>query len=184
MEKVHRKTNMNKENQNMEWKESWRDEYIKWICGFANAQGGKLIIGKNDKGIVTGISNASKLMEEIPNKIRDILGIIIDINLIKEKEHYYLEIIVEPFPYPISYKGQYHYRSGSTKQILKGASLDKFLLKKQGKRWDNVPVPNVHIKDLQDTTFNLFRAKAAKSGRVHESILEENNEILIENLRL
>jgi len=33
------------ENQNIEWKESWRDEYLKWICGFANANGGKLIIG-------------------------------------------------------------------------------------------------------------------------------------------
>jgi ATP-dependent DNA helicase RecG len=28
---------MTKENQNIEWKESWRDEYIKRICGFANA---------------------------------------------------------------------------------------------------------------------------------------------------
>ena len=27
------------EQQNIEWKESWRDEYLKWICGFANAQG-------------------------------------------------------------------------------------------------------------------------------------------------
>ena len=35
-----------KKNQNIEWKESWHDEYIKWICGFANAQGGTLIIGK------------------------------------------------------------------------------------------------------------------------------------------
>ena len=26
-----------KEKQNIEWKESWRDEYLKWICGFANA---------------------------------------------------------------------------------------------------------------------------------------------------
>ncbi len=43
-----------KENQNLEWKETWRDEYIKWICGFANAQGGTLFIGKNDKGVVTG----------------------------------------------------------------------------------------------------------------------------------
>ena len=32
---------MNAENQNIEYKESWRDEYLKWICGFANAQGGK-----------------------------------------------------------------------------------------------------------------------------------------------
>ena len=25
------------ENQNIEWKRSWRDEYLKWICGFAEA---------------------------------------------------------------------------------------------------------------------------------------------------
>ena len=28
-----------KESQNIEWKETWNDEYLKWICGFANAQG-------------------------------------------------------------------------------------------------------------------------------------------------
>jgi ATP-dependent DNA helicase RecG len=28
-----------KESQTVEWKESWRDEYIRWVCGFANAQG-------------------------------------------------------------------------------------------------------------------------------------------------
>jgi len=44
-----------KENQNIEWKASWRDEYIKWICGFANAAGGTLVIGKNDKGVVNGL---------------------------------------------------------------------------------------------------------------------------------
>ena len=38
------------ENQNIEWKESWKDEYLKCICGFANASGGKIIIGKNDSG--------------------------------------------------------------------------------------------------------------------------------------
>ena len=32
----------------------------------------------------------------------------------------------------MSYKGEYHYRSGSTKQELKGAALDRFLLKKAG----------------------------------------------------
>ena len=29
------------ESQNIEYKESWRDEYLKWACGFANAGGGK-----------------------------------------------------------------------------------------------------------------------------------------------
>ena len=40
------------ENQNIEYKESWRDEYLKWVCGFANAQGGTLYIGRSDKGKV------------------------------------------------------------------------------------------------------------------------------------
>ena len=31
-----------KENQHVEWKDSWRDEYLKWICGFAHAEGGEL----------------------------------------------------------------------------------------------------------------------------------------------
>ncbi len=30
------------ESQNIEYKESWRDEYLKWVCGFANAQGGTI----------------------------------------------------------------------------------------------------------------------------------------------
>ncbi|NBI86562.1 ATP-binding protein [Lachnospiraceae bacterium] len=53
----------------LKWKEIWKDEYLKWICGSANAQGGTLIIGKDDNGDVTGISNAKKLLEDIPNKI-------------------------------------------------------------------------------------------------------------------
>lgn len=44
-----------KENQNTEWKESWRDEYLKWLCGFANAEGGVLVIGRNDKGQPIGV---------------------------------------------------------------------------------------------------------------------------------
>ena len=70
------------ENQNTEWKESWRDEYLKWICGFANAQGGKIYIGADDNGNVIGVQDSKKLLEDIPNKVRDILGIIVDVNLL------------------------------------------------------------------------------------------------------
>jgi len=147
-----------RENQTIEWKESWRDEYIRWICGFANAQGGRLIIGKNDKGAVVGLANASKLLEDIPNKIRDIPGIIIDVNLRVEQGKELLEIVVEPYPYPISYKGEYHYRSGSTKQELKGVALDRFLLRKQGKHWDGVPVARVDVADFQEESYPLQKA--------------------------
>ena len=90
------------ENQNIEWKTSWRDEYLKWICGFANAQGGVLEIGKNDRGEVVGLPDAARLMEVLPNKIRDHLGIITDVDLLTEQETEYIRITVEPYPHPIS----------------------------------------------------------------------------------
>ena len=73
------------ESQNTEYKESWRDEYLKWICGFANAQGGRIYIGVNDDRQVVGVDDSKKLMEDIPNKIKDVLGIIVDVNLLKEE---------------------------------------------------------------------------------------------------
>lgn len=42
------------ETQNIEYKQSWRDEYLKWICGFANANGGNIFIGKDDNGKIVG----------------------------------------------------------------------------------------------------------------------------------
>ena len=173
-----------KETQNIEWKASWRDEYIKWICGFANAVGGTLVIGKNNKGIVTGVDNAGKLLENIPNKVRDILGIIVDVNLKTDKEKEFLEILVESYPYPVSYKGQYHYRSGSTKQELKGAALNAFLLKKYGLHWDGVPVPNLLPESLEEKAFELFAKKAVKSKRLEDSVLRESRDALLRKLHL
>ena len=114
---------MTQESQNIEFKESWRDEYLKWICGFANAQGGTLYIGVSDNGEVCGLQDAKILMEDIPNKVRDLLGILVDVNLKAEDGKEYLEIITESYPYPISYRGHYYQRSGATNQELKGASF-------------------------------------------------------------
>ena len=157
---------MSRESQYTEWKETWRDEYFKWVCGFANAQGGILWIGKDDNGRIKHLSNAQKLLEDIPNQARDLLGLMIDVNLHTEDEIEYLEIVVEPYPFPISLRGKYYYRSGSTLQELKGAALSKFLLQRQGKKWDGVPVPNVTVADLKNDTFDFFRERATKSKRL------------------
>ena len=96
------------ETQNIEYKQSWRDEYLKWICGFANANGGSIFVGKDDNGNVVGVTDAKRLLEEIPNKVRDVLGILADVNLHTIAQGDIIEIIVEGYPYPVNYKGQYH----------------------------------------------------------------------------
>ncbi len=136
------------ESQNMEWKESWRDDYLKWVCAFANVQGGILDIGRNDDGVVVGLDDAESLLETLPNKMRDMLGVMADVDLLEEKGESFIRITVEAYPYPMSLRGKYYTRSGSTTQTLTGAALDRFLLSKTGRRWDAVPVPNVDVLDL------------------------------------
>ena len=93
------------ESQTTEYKSIWRDEYLKWICGFANAQGGTLIIGKDDNGSVVWVKNAKKLLEELPNKIITILGIVAAVNLRETEQGEFIEIVVSPQPNPVNYKG-------------------------------------------------------------------------------
>ena len=169
---------MKNESQNIEWKESWRDEYLKWICGFANAQGGRIYIGKDDDGRVIDLKNAKKLLEDLPNKIRDQLGLMPHINLLNENDKSYLEIIVKQSTVPISLRGAYYWRSGSVKQELKGNALTDFLLKKMGVTWDRVVDEKATLHDIDETTIDLFKNEAVTAGRLPDISLLSTEDLL------
>jgi len=97
------------------------------------------------------------------------LGIVAAVNLHQTKQGDYIEIVVEPHPNPVNYKGEYHFRSGSTKQELKGTALNKFLLKKQGRHWDSALVPSVTVADLKQETVTFFKEKSIRSNRIDEA---------------
>lgn len=172
------------EQQNIEYKQSWRDEYLKWICGFANAQGGKIYIGIDDKGTVTGLTDYKKLMEDIPNKAVNNMGLVVDVNLHEKAGLHYIEIIVPPSHIPISYHGLFHYRSGSTKQELKGIALQNWLLKKNGKRWEDIVVPGTSVNDLDENSIKSFLAKAIQKDRIPSEAENDPIESLLKNLNL
>lgn len=172
------------ESHNIEYKANWRDEYLKWICGFANASGGKLYIGIDDKGKVTGIDNYNKLLEDLPNKFRDILGVYAEVNLQEEKGKHYLEIIVPRYDVPISLRSKYYVRTGSTLQELKGPALNEFILRRTGKTWDDIAVESATLKDIDKDAVHFFTKKALKSKRIAPDAAEENTEALLSNLHL
>lgn len=160
------------ENQNIEWKETWQDEYLKWVSGFANAKGGSIFIGKKDNGEVVGLKNPKKLMDDLPNKIKNGLGIVCEVNLHEENSRKYIEIIVEPFSDPISYKGNIYLRSGSTNQLLNGSSLKQFLMKGLNIVWEEVAVSNVSLNDIDLDAIEYFKENAIAAGRL--PYLDEN----------
>jgi ATP-dependent DNA helicase RecG len=170
------------ESQNVEWKESWRDEYLKWVCGFANAHGGTIWIGKSDKGEIIGVKDGRKLSEDIPNKIRNYLGIVADVNIHSEGGRDFLEIVVKPSSSPVSYKGEYHYRSGSTKQQLTGQALTQFIYERMGQTWDGFPVDGVSVDDLRNDSFDIFKEQSLRNKRISEDDLVLSNAELLDSL--
>ncbi|MBQ9279413.1 MAG: putative DNA binding domain-containing protein [Lachnospiraceae bacterium] len=172
------------ENQNIEWKESWRDEYLKWICGFANAQGGVLNIGINDNGVPVGLKDTKSLMEEIPNKIVTLLGIVADVNLQEKDGIEYIEIVVPKSNMPIAYKGVYHYRSGSTKQELRGQALQDFLLKKLGMTWDDMVDERASLDDINPEAVAYFQRIAVANKRMAKEAVSDDVKVVLDNLNL
>lgn len=174
------------EHQTIEWKESWHDEYLEWICGYANAYGGTLYIGKNDKGDVVGLDKkkSKAMLESIPCKITDTMGIVADVNLLFEDSLEYIEIIVDKYPSLISYHGKYFYRSGSTMRTITGKELDKAILKSQGRTWDGMPIPKLNVDNLKKEAIALFKEKATKRGRLTEEETDVDDAILMDNLHL
>jgi ATP-dependent DNA helicase RecG len=172
------------ENQQLEWKETWHDEYLKWICGFANAQGGVLVIGRNDTGTTVGVKDATKLLEDLPNKIRSTMGIVADVNLVNEAGLDFIEITVPAYSNIVSYRGKYYLRSGSTNQELSGYTLDSLLLRKYGRTYDSTPLPHIKIGDFWHDAFDIFRKKAVASKRLTADDVAVTDEELLQSLNL
>lgn len=172
------------EKKNVEWKARWKDEYLEWICGLANAQGGRIYIGCKDNGEVVGVPDAKKLMEGIPDKVRDAMGIIVDVNLLEKDGLSYLEIDVPACPVCISCKGIYYYCNDGTKQKLSGPALESFFLRRRGVSWDNMPFPLFRMEDVSDSEVERFRRLAAKRERIAPDLLTEPKEVLLQKLHL
>lgn len=175
---------MTYESEYEEWKESWRTEYLKWICGFANASGGVLYIGVDDSGKVVGVKNSRKLLEDIPNQVMDKLEIIVEIDLLSEGKLEYVRVSVTPSPYPVSYDGKYYLRQGSTNQLLKGSMLTHFIMAKTGRHWDAEVLDGISIDELEQSNIDIFKREAVRHKRFEKQDVNIDRSELLSRLDL
>lgn len=171
------------ESQNIEYKQSWHAEHLKAICAFANSNGGKLYIGKDDNGITIGLTDSKTLMVDLPGRIRNDLGITVEINLQSDNNLEYIIITVIPYLVAISLRGKYYVRSGSTTVEITGNTLNDFLLRKSGQTWDGVIEERAAIDDLDKVSISKYKSAVERTGRITlETELEDL--ALLEKLRL
>ena len=161
------------ESQNVEYKESWHDKYLAWICGYANAQGGTLYFGIEDgTKKPVGVKNVNSLMENIPNKIRDTMGIVADVALLRKEGKDVIRVKVKKSMFPVCYHGEYHYRTGAVKMVLTGPSLTQFLLEKSGIDWDASPTFSGFKKDEHAFTALAARYRKERKSRLTDADFE------------
>lgn len=175
------KQKMGIENQRTEFKEIWKDEYMKTLAAFANTVGGNLFVGRNNKGEDIGIDNVQYLLENLPNKIIQKLNIHPIVKHLKSEDKDLLEIEVLPYDAAISYNGKFYIRTGSTTQELSDKELHRFLLTKSKISWESVCEENVTIDDLNISTIEKFKKLAKK--RV-PNIEKDDNETILRKLNL
>ncbi|MDA3884298.1 MAG: putative DNA binding domain-containing protein [Candidatus Delongbacteria bacterium] len=170
------------ESQIVELKQIWKDSYLKTICAFANTDGGIFYIGIADNGSILGVDNIKSLLEVLPNKINNRLGLMVDV-LVKEiDKKKIIEIIVNRTFAPVSYGGKFYKRSGSNTIELNGSNLTNFLLKKYGKTWDDIAVEEFTIDEIDLESINKFKKLA--SDRIPNIEKEDNLKELLKKLNL
>jgi len=150
-----------REGSNLEFKETWRDEYLKTLAAFANSSGGEMLIGVDDKGRSVGAKNSERLLEELPNKIRDKLGLITSVEVEDFEGREIVKVAVKPSFVPVSYNGKFYVRTGSTVQELKGNELIQFILKRQNLSWDALP-SKAGVEEIDTETVERFKTLATK----------------------
>ncbi|GHT13792.1 ATP-dependent DNA helicase [Bacteroidia bacterium] len=173
-----------KESQDIEFKQSWHDDYLKTISAFANTNGGKLYVGIADDGCACGITNAKKLLEDLPNKIMNSTGVHAGVHIIIENELEIIEIEVNKTSYPISYHGRFYTRNGSTTQEVKGNALQQLILTSNNLTWDEIPISNASWSDIDSGAVKSFVRKAIQNNRLPTDIDETDTQQLFENLGL
>lgn len=175
---------MNNENQNTEYKRIWKDEHLKWVCGFANAQGGRIFIGIDDDMSVAGVSHLHQQMEDIPNKIVTMLGIVPSVSHIERDGKDVIEICIDPSNIPISYKGTFYMRSGATNQELRGLALQQFMMNKFGRNWEDMPCYGATMDEIDPEAIRYFLKKGIRERRMPPDAEDSTAEEVISNLGL
>ncbi|MEI6576770.1 MAG: ATP-binding protein [Bacteroidota bacterium] len=172
------------ESNKVEFKLVWKDDYLRQICGFTNANGGMMYIGVNDQGIVVGIKNAKRLLEEIPNKSANMMGVIVQVETLYENGLPYLCVDIPESSLPVSLKGKYYVRSGTTTQELNGSSLYSFLFKRHHISWDEIGVESATFEDIDSNAVRRFIELSIAANRLTPEARTLDVQVLFENLHL
>lgn len=164
------------ESYNLEFKESFTKDIGREICAFANANGGKILLGVSDDSKITGISITNRLKAKINDITRNFdpkFRVILE-----EVDNVLIVIVPEGDNKPYSVSGKFYIRIGTNSQKMERKEIKDFFISEGLIHFDEKPNPEFDIqKDINTNALQKFRNLSNISDVV-------DNENLIDNLYL
>ncbi len=164
----------------LEFKKSASANLGKELCAFANASGGTIFIGVDDKGKIVGINNHNKLKSEIQSTARAIEpAIIIDVKSFKD---IVCITVPEQNGKPYSFAGKFFMREGASSQQLTRNETREFFFKEGIIRFDEMENDKFDFEtDFTDELYALFSKKAKISDEIDKFTALENLHLIKNN---
>ena len=141
---------MLKETQHIEFKPNFNEDVIETMVAFANAKGGKVLVGVDNKGepvkhFTIGNESVQNWVNEVKTKTQP--QIVPDWDIINYNGHEIVEFSVQEYPIkPVSTRGKYFKRIGNSNHLLSAGEIANEHLKTINSSWDMFPDP-IHSLD-------------------------------------
>ena len=156
------------EMQRLELKESFGAECVEAACAFANANGGYIVIGVDNKGRLAKSPLRTEALRDYENRIATATepSVAVDAEKVAFRggQVVVLEVLENPLK-PVAAKGRSFIRKGSVNHQMTPAEIAECHLKSTGASMDAVIVPGVTRDDLDMDAVREYMAKAVSEGR-------------------
>ena len=161
------------EGYNLEFKEAYSKNIAKDICAFANANGGRIILGVSDRGVVKGIQISNSLRSEIQDLARNFDP---PLNIVLEPFGNIVIINVpEGVNKPYSTGGKFYLRYGTNSQQLGRDEIREFFQKEGLVLFDEKPNFDFDLdRDFDEYKFESFLKLSNISPVLDKSGILEN----------
>jgi len=169
------------EDETHEFKEIWTARALEDLAAFANHRGGTLWVGVNDEGNAVGFALDDAEYQKIANQIVDVLGLRPSMHWETVEGHPVLLVTVAPAGMPVSCRGRYLTRVGSTNRDMSPEQWSRRALAQTGQTWDRL-LSDRRIADVDEELVQRFVRLARP--RLPQASEEDDVERILQNLEL
>jgi ATP-dependent DNA helicase RecG len=153
------------ESENLEFKSSFNNELIETLVAFANTSGGKVVIGINQKNIITGVTINPESVQNWVNEIKQKTSpaLIPDVDIAETGNKIVVIFSIQEYPIkPVATRGKYFKRVVNSNHSMSIDEIANEHLKTINSSWDYYPDPNHSLEQISLQKVESFINKIEK----------------------